>query len=356
MVEVPNGFTTPQLCKAANVHRDTLRRWISLGLIQRQHVISLGRGRSGRWPEAVLERIQRIKQMQADGFSLQAVLLEIDRDPNEQAQVTSLVGRVVVAWIERGSGRAFGNDDATLVDVFERELHDMLNQMGLQQATRNRMLQTPGLLADSLESFVRGFDPLLVDNGQSCVVTKLNLLPVLIVRGYLKLTRGAEPQREGEHQGLMVISLGPLLRKLWEVSLIELAAPVPTRRYSLPQVVRESSGEQAIDHDFGVVVRDVTAEQWELDLQIKGATARPVQAEPPITPAEALAPAVEHSWQDGRSTPTARKPSEAQQKKEAIRKTKRRAKSKTVSTTTKKRGAEPSAKARSRKRKTARRG
>ena len=353
------GLSTAALCKAGGVHRDTLYRWIALGLIQRPHVISLKRGRSGRWPEPVLERIRRIKEMQADGFSLQAVLLEIDRDPSEEARVTSLAGRAVVAWIEKGSGRAFGNDDTKLVDVFKRDLYDTLTQMGLQRATRDRMLSTPGLLADSLESFVRGFDPVLVDNGQGCVVTKLNLLPILIERGYLKLTRGAAPQGTAENPagggGLMVISLSPLLRKLWEVSVIKLATPVPTRRYSLPQVVRESSGEQAIDHDFEVVVRDVTAEQWELDLQINRATARPVQAEPPVTPAEALAAAVERFWQDGRATATTRSPSRAQKKKGTGRKAKQQTKTKTASKTIKKRKPAPSAKFRRRKRKAVRR-
>jgi len=68
------------MAAAGGVHRDTLRRWVKLGILQPPTTISRGRrGARSRWPVAAVERAIWIREQLEIGYSLAEIAVLVDQ-------------------------------------------------------------------------------------------------------------------------------------------------------------------------------------------------------------------------------------------------------------------------------------
>lgn len=69
--ETPFASNEEVMAAAGGVHRDTLRRWVKLGILPAPTTVSRGRrGARSRWPVAAVERAIWIREQLEIGYSL----------------------------------------------------------------------------------------------------------------------------------------------------------------------------------------------------------------------------------------------------------------------------------------------
>ena len=167
-------ITTTEIVEATGLSAKTLTRWHKRGIIPEPLVRNhpSGRGKIGYWPDWVLDRVQRIQTLRAEGHSLQSALLVA-----EGQRWDGIIERINEApdYVEvlKGKKVKVGPDQ-------EADLLRVLVALTLR-AARSLTAEEGGLrvLADAFgEDEVRmtfqliqnGFNPVLVFDGESARV------------------------------------------------------------------------------------------------------------------------------------------------------------------------------------------
>jgi DNA-binding transcriptional MerR regulator len=231
-------ITTNEITEATGLSPKTLTRWHKRGILPEPLVGDhpSGRGKVGYWPDEVVERVQHIQKLRAEGHSLKSALMTLEslRLDRIIEQVTETPDFVEIL---KGKKVKIGPDtEADLLRVFVALTLRAAQLLSANDGGRPALANSFGEaeVRMTFQLFQNGFNPVLVFDGDVARVVP-DFMVAHELSGCLR-----------EVTALIIVPMLPLVRKL----LGELADSIPDPKTRPAQKVLGLNGDTFLEYDI----------------------------------------------------------------------------------------------------------